>query len=81
MPLKPVESLADRRKNRRQVNLGEDDELGNEYDKLLKFGEIKESLDEIEEVEYKNDKQKEEEGGTDHWCYGAGWFLLGGVFA
>ncbi len=51
MPLKPVESLADRRKNRRQVNLGEDDELGNEYDKLLKFGEIKESLDEIEEDE------------------------------
>jgi hypothetical protein len=51
VPLKPVESLADRRKNRRQVNLGEDDELGNEYDKLLKFGEIKESLDEIEEDE------------------------------
>ncbi len=51
MPIKPVESLADRRKNRRQVNLGEDDELGNEYDKLLKFGEIKESLDEIEEDE------------------------------
>jgi hypothetical protein len=51
VPIKPVESLADRRKNRRQVNLGEDDELGNEYDKLLKFGEIKESLDEIEEDE------------------------------
>ena len=51
MPIKPVESLADRRKNRRQVNLGEDEELGNEYDKLLKFGEIKESLDEIEEDE------------------------------
>lgn len=51
MPLKPVESLADRRKNRRQVNLGEDDELGNEYDKLLKFDEIKESLDEILEDE------------------------------
>ena len=51
MPLKPVESLADRRKNRRQVSLGEDEELGNEYDKLLKFGEIKESLDEILEDE------------------------------
>lgn len=51
MPIKSVESLADRRKNRRQVNLGEDDELGNEYDKLLKFGEIKESLDETEEDE------------------------------
>lgn len=51
MPIKPVESLADRRKNRRQVNLEEDDELGNEYDKLLKFGEIKESLHEIEEDE------------------------------
>lgn len=51
MPLKPIESLADRRKNRRSVNLGEDDELGNEYDKLLKFGEIKESLDEILEDE------------------------------
>jgi len=51
VPIKPVESLADRRKNRRQVNLEEDDELGNEYDKLLKFGEIKESLDEIEEDE------------------------------
>ena len=47
-----MESLADRRKNRRQVNnLGEDDELGNEYDKLLKFGENKPSLDEILEDE------------------------------
>jgi len=51
VPIKPVESLADRRKNRRHVNLEEDDELGSEYDKLLKFGEIKESLDEIEEDE------------------------------
>lgn len=50
--------MADRRKNRRQVSLDEDDELGNEYDKLLKFGEIKESLDEIlEDEEEENNVQ------------------------
>ena len=50
--------MADRRKNRRQVSLDEDDELGNEYDKLLKLGEIKESLDEIlEDEEEENNVQ------------------------
>ena len=58
MPIKPVESLADRRKNRRQVNLGEYEELGDEYDKLLKFGEIKESLDEIEEDEEEENNEQ-----------------------